>query len=261
MKVLNRLKILMLVLLVTSCAGNTPVQDSSVRQEPDLKEGSKLNVQLGVGYIKRGQYKIAKEKLELAIEQDPENLEAYSTIAVLMKMLDEKDKAEEYYQAALDIDSKNSWLRNSYGAFLCGIGRVDDAMAEFKAAYSDPFYETAYLARSNAGSCLVKNGKYNQAEPLLRKALKSDEKLSGALISMAELGLKTNRLLMSRAYIQRYHDNNKPSSESLWIQIQAEKGLKADEHYRKYARQLLNDFPDSPEAGLLEDSVRDDKRH
>lgn len=261
MKIINNFTLVMLMLLLASCAGNQPVQNLGTNKGPDLIEGAKLNVQLGVGYIKRGQYKIAKEKLELAIDQDPDNIQAYSTIALLMNMLNEHDAADDYFQQALDIDENNSWLRNSYGAFLCGIGNVEDAMVEFEAAYSDPFYETAYIAQSNAGSCLMKNGDYVRAEPLLREALRTDERLSGALLSMAELGLKTNKLLMSRAYIQRYHDANKPTAESLWIQIQSEKGLKADEHYRKYAKQLLNDFPDSAEAGLLEDSVRDDKRN
>ena len=250
-----------MLLAIASCAGNPSARNASSGSGPDLIQGSKLNVQLGVGYIKRGQHKIAKDKLELAIEQDPENIEAYSTLALLMNMLNEKDLAEEYYEEALDIDSSNSWLHNNYGTFLCGVGKVEEALEEFKIAYSDPFYETAYLAFSNAGSCLMKNNDYEKAEPLLRKALKVNANLSGALISMAELGLKTNKLLMSRAYIQRYHSNNKPSSESLWIQVQAEKGLNADKHYKKFARQLLNDFPQSMETGLLESAMKNDKRN
>lgn len=221
--------------------------------KPDLIQGSKLNTELGVGYMRRGDYKIAKQKLEKAIEQNPDNLQAYTTIALLMSRLNEKEKADEYYQEALDLAPDNASLHNSYGAFLCGAGRLDEAMAEFKAAYEDPFYETAYLARSNAGSCLVRNGRYEEAEDLLRTALRTDAELSGALISMAELGVKTKKYLMSRAYIQRYHAGNKPTAESLWIQIQAEKALGAKKEYVKYSNQLLKQFPDSTEAGLLEE--------
>ena len=245
----------LIVISLTSCASSqtssTYAFGSNNNEGPDLEAGSRLNVQLGVGYMKRGQYKVAKEKLEKAIAQDPENVEAYTTLALLMSKLNEKEKAEEYYLEAIDLKPDNTWLHNSYGVFLCGMGRLDDAMAELKSAYDDPFYETAYLARSNAGSCLVQNGEYVKAEELLRTALRSDEKLSGALISMAEIGIKTNRYLMARAYIQRYHVSTRPTSESLWIQVQAEKGLNADEHYLKYAKQLLDEFPDSKEAGLL----------
>lgn len=251
---------LLAVISLTSCVSSQQTGDaafgSNSSDGPDLEAGSKLNVELGVGYMKRGQYKVAKEKLEKAIEQNPENIEAFTTLALLMSKLNEKEKAEEYYLEAIDLQPNNTWLHNSYGVFLCGVGKIEDAMAEFKFAYEDPFYETAYLARSNAGSCLVQNGDYITSEALLRSALQSNTKLPGALLSMAEIGVKTKRYLMSRAYIQRYHIDNRPTSESLWLQIQAEKALKADEHYLKYSEQLLKAFPDSKEAGLLHELNR-----
>ena len=225
------------VISLTSCVSSQQTGGaafgSNSNDGPDLVAGSKLNVELGVGYMNRGQYKVAKEKLEKAIEQNPENLEAYTTLALLMSKLNEKDKADEYYLKAIDLEPSNTWLHNSYGVFLCGIGKIEDAMAEFKSAYEDPFYETAYLARSNAGSCLVQSGDYVKSEALLRSALQSNSNLAGALLSMAEIGVKTKRYLMARAYIQRYHINNKPTSESLWLQVQAEKALHSEEHYLK----------------------------
>jgi type IV pilus assembly protein PilF len=76
---------------------------------------------------------------------------------------------------------------------------------------------------------------------------------------MAEIGVKTEKYLMARAYIQRYHAVAQASAESLWIQIQAEKALGAEDHYLKYARQLLKEYPDSDEAGLLEDMGRNER--
>jgi type IV pilus assembly protein PilF len=76
---------------------------------------------------------------------------------------------------------------------------------------------------------------------------------------MADIGIKTERYLMARAYIQRYHAVQAPSAESLWIQIQAEKALGATDQYLKYARQLINDFPDSDEAGWVEAQARNEQ--
>lgn len=254
---------LLLVVTLTACVRSQEVSNSVTKSDrsikADLFTGSKLNVQLGVGYMQRGQYKIAKEKLEKAIKQNPDNFQAYSTLALLMHKLNKNDAAEDYYLTAVDLAPDDAWLHNSYGAFLCSIGNLEDAITEFKLAYDDPFYETAYLARSNAGSCLVKNGKYVEAEVILRKALRSDSKLSGALLSMAEIGVKTKKYLMSRAYIQRYHADNRPTAGSLWIQIQVEKALDADEHYLKFSKQLLKYFPDSSEADLLVELKRKDK--
>jgi len=84
-------------------------------------------------------------------------------------------------------------------------------------------------------------------------------KIPGSLISMAEIGVKTERYLMARAYIQRYHDVRPASAESLWLQIQAERALGAKKHYIKYARQLIRDFPDSNEAGWAEAQARSEQ--
>ncbi len=225
----------------------------------NLKEASELNTKLAVGYIQRKQYKPAKDKLEKAIEQNENNVEAYKALAYLYALLGLVDEAEEQYKEALDLNSNDSELLNSYGTFLCSNGKLDEAQEQFFQAYNNPFYEGRYLAQSNAGSCYIKQKKYRKAEALLRKSLRVQPKLPGSLISMAEIGVKTKRYMMARAYIQRYHDVKKPSADSLWIQIQAEKALGAKKHYLKYARQLIKDFPDSDEAGWVEAQARNEQ--
>lgn len=251
------------VFMLSSCTTTSTISDepvsavqSSDNQKKNLKEASEINTQLAVGYIQRQQYKPAKDKLEKAIEQNPENLTAYKTLAYLYDLLGLEDEAEQKYQEALELNPDDSDLMNYYGTFLCNNDRLEEAQEKFAAAYNNPFYENIYLAQSNAGSCYVKQGEYKKAEPLLRKSLRTHPKLAGSLISMAEVGIKTQRYLMARAYIQRYHEVKAPSAESLWIQIQAEKALGAKDQYLKYARQLINDFPDSDEAGWVEAEAR-----
>jgi type IV pilus assembly protein PilF len=230
-----------------------------VQEGPNLKDASEINVQLAVGYIQRQQYGAARDKLEKAIEQDPKNLIAYKTLAYLYALLGLNKEAIAKYDDALDLKPNDPDLLNSYGAFLCSINEVDDALVKLKEAYSNPFYDSIYLAQSNAGICLIKQGKYKEAEALLRKSLRVDPKLPGSLISMADIGIKTDRFLMARAYIERYHAVKSPSPDSLWIQIQAEKGLGSKDYYMKYVRQLINDFPDSDEAGWAETQARNEQ--
>jgi len=245
-------------------AGCTTSADKSTittkkASEPDFKEAAELNVRLAIGYIERKQYKTARDKLEKSIEQNPDYLPAYKTLAYLYALLGLTDKAEEKYQEALDLKPEDADLSNSYGAFLCSLGKYDEAQERLRVAYTNPFYETLYLAKSNAGSCYIKQGKYKKAEALLRASLRKAPKLPGSLISMAEIGVKTERYLMARAYIQRYHAVSPATPASLWIQIQAEKNLGAKDHYMKYARKLIQTFPDSDEAGWVEAQARSEQ--
>lgn len=250
-----------LLLVACTTTTTTEVEQTPTRQtsKANLKEASELNTQLAIGYIQRDQYKAAKDKLEKAIEQNPNNVVAYKTLAYLYALLGVKDEAENKYKEALDLKPDDPDLLNSYGAFLCSIGKNNEAQEQLQRAYSDPFYESAYLAQSNAGSCYVKQQEYAKAEKLLRQSLRSQPNLPGSLLSMAEVGVNTERYLMARAYIQRYHAIKPASAESLWIQIQAEKALGAKEHYMKYARQLISDFPDSDEAGWVEAQARNEQ--
>jgi type IV pilus assembly protein PilF len=244
---------------MSACSTKEEVVVDRKVSEPDLEQASALNIQLALGYIEREQLGIAQEKLEKAIEQDPDNIDAYTTMAYLKRIINEYEEAEDYYLKALDIKSNDPGIHNNYGGLLCQMGRYEDALEEIKLAYESPFYETPYLAYANAGTCLLDKGDYKDAEKMLRKALRDQPRYAGALLSMAEIGVKTDKYLMARAYIQRYHAVAKPSAESLWIQIQAEKALGAEDHYLKYAKQLLKQYPDSDEAGLLEEMARNDR--
>lgn len=248
-----------LTLSLAACSTGGEQKKEIKTSKPNLKAASELNVELAVGYIQRKQYPTAKEKLEKAIKQNPENAEAYKTLAYLYALLGLNDEAEELYKEALELKPEDSDLSNYYGTFLCSIGKLDEAQDRFKVAYSNPFYESIYLAESNAGSCYLEQQEYKKAEALLRKSLRVQPNLPGSLISMAEVGVKTERYLMARAYIQRYHLVKPASPESLWIQIQAEKSLGAQDHYMKYARKLIKQFPDSDEAGWVEAQARNEQ--
>jgi type IV pilus assembly protein PilF len=202
-----------------------------------------------VGYIQRQQYEIAREKLEKALEQSPNNVEVYKMMAYLYTVIGDPAKAEDYYREALDIKDDDPEIHNSYGTFLCQQGRGEEAQKEFSLAYNNPFYKTQYLARSNAGTCLIKLGRYADAEIQLRRALQVQPTMPDALLSMAEVGVHTDKYLMARAYIQRFHDVSKPTAESLWLQMQTEHALGADDYFEKARAMLLERFPDSQQAG------------
>ena len=259
MKQLIRIILIITITGISACSTKDEMVVDRKVTEPDLKQAAVLNVQLAIGYIERDQLGIAQEKLNKAIEQDPENIDAYTTMAYLKRKVNEMDQAEEFYLKALEIKPNDPNIHNNYGGFLCQMGRYDEALDEIRRAYEDPFYETPYLAFTNAGTCLLDKGNYKQAETMLRKALREQPKFAGALLSMAEIGVKTKKYLMARAYIQRYHAVAKPTAESLWIQVQSEKALGAEEHYLKYARRLLKDFPDSEQAGMLEEMARNER--
>ena len=238
---------MLMALTLTACGGMSKTRKNEIS---DIKEAANVNVQLASGYMQRGQIEIAKEKLLKAIDLDDTYVPAYTTMAVLMNRLGKVDEAEDYYLDALNIDSNNPELLNNYGTFLCQHKKLEDA--------KEQFYTTPHVAHGNLGYCMMKADKpdYALAEKHLRKALDANPEMRSSLMAMGELGIKTQRYLMARAYMQRYHSITKPSSSSLWIQMQAEKALGDKKNFLKLTTQLLDDFPDSVEAGKVKRAVR-----
>ncbi|MDH5484958.1 MAG: type IV pilus biogenesis/stability protein PilW [Gammaproteobacteria bacterium] len=252
MNFLSKIVLLLALVSLVACSGGS----SSVRKskkQGDSKHAAEVNVQLAIGYIKRGQMDVARDKLDKAIADDPKYVPAYTTMAALMEMMEDSAKAEEFYKKALDVDEKNSDLLNNYGTFLCKYNKIDEAIEQFNKALANKFYETPERTHANMGYCLMVAEKpdYALAEKHLRKALKVNPNMESALLAMGELGIETRRFLMARAYMQRYHGRMKPSASSLWYQIQAEKALGDEKYFVKLSRDLLKYFPDSPEAKKL----------
>lgn len=250
MKYIQQCLILLLMSTLVACSSSNTRPTEGEKRD---KEAAVLNVQLASGYIRRGNLEVAQEKLLKAISFDDKYVPAYTTLAVLMNMIGDVEKAEEYYLEALDIASNDPDLHNNYGAFLCNHGKYEEAKEQFYIALKNQFYETPEAAHSNLGYCLMqgKTPDYNTAEKHLRQALAKNPNNGSALLAMGELGLYTKKYLMSRAYMQRYHALVRPNANSLWVQIQAEHALGDRDFFIKLSKQLLKKFPESEEANKV----------
>jgi len=247
-----RIKLCLVVILLSSllsCA-STPKE---IAKEKKDNEAAKINTQLAAGYMRRGDLQIAQEKLKKAIEFDRYYVPAYTTLAVLMTILNQPVEAENLYLDALDIDPRDPNLQNNYGTFLCGIKKYDEAIEQFESSLANQFYKNPEVAHANIGYCLLQSEEadYSKVERHLRKALQMRRNMPTALLAMAELGLKTKNYLMARAYTQRYHSVAQPSAQSLWVQVQAEHALGDKKYFLEISRKLLDHFPESKEAGKL----------
>jgi len=69
-------------------------------------------------YLAQGKKDLAKQKLEEAIQKDPDNSLLYFNLGVITEQLGPKEKAPEYYQKAIDLNSKNTDALFNLGAYF-----------------------------------------------------------------------------------------------------------------------------------------------
>ena len=241
-----RIALLVLVLSVTACT--TPGQED---EESSNRKAAETNTALGQGYMQRGQYEIALEKLKRAVAFDSTYAPARTVLAILYETIGELDLAEKEYAAAAKIDPGDGDINNNYGAFLCGIGKGKEAYPYFQKAVKDPFYNTPEIAYANAGKCALTQGDLDKADVFLRQSLAYNDKLPSALISLAEVSYQMGNYLRARAFLQRFGSVGAWDEDSLLLGYRIESKLGDVKSANRYRAKLLELFPDSSQAGWV----------
>ncbi len=243
---------LFFAIALAGCAATQEVPDPSY--VPSDKAA--INTQLGVEYMKTGDYETAIVKLKKAIEDDPNYSSAYSMLGEVYRLTGQMDKAEEFFRKAVDLDPKDSGAYSNYGQFLCQVGRDAEADTMFEKALSNPLYPTAEIPLTNQGVCAARKGDLGRAEEKLRAALDRNPRVPGALLEMAEVSFRQNRPLEARGYLARYAEVARHSPRSLWLGVRVERQLGDVDAVGTYSVALKGRFPDSPETRLLIQSER-----
>jgi type IV pilus assembly protein PilF len=232
---------LMLVVGLVGCSSKAP-RDSSDASISDIY------LQKGVRYMEAGQYEVALQDLQHAVELDGRNSEAHNALAVLYERLDRPGSAEEHFRRAVSLDAGNSSALNNYGRFLCAQGQYDKAMENFRRVIDSKLYKQPWIALTNAGLCANSSGKKKEAEDYLRRALEINPTFPPALLELAKLSLETGQYMSARAFLQRYEAVAEPDAQSLWLGVQTENALGNFQTADDYINALRSRFPDSREA-------------
>jgi len=248
---MSRLLGVIAALALAACT-TTEVQPPAGASKPDLKEAARLNTQLGIDYMRKGQFDLALEKLRKALDQDDELGMAHSAIALVYQQKGEPKLASQHYKEALSINSDDAVTLNNFGIFLCGQGKAEDAEEVFLRAAKNKDNRVPADAWANAGVCLRSVPKArDRAEGYLREALRLNPKHANALVTMAQYCYDKKDYLRARAFLQRYEIASRPTAQTLWIGAQTERALGDMNSARSYERRLRTEFPESAEADAL----------
>ena len=235
-----------LAFALTACS--TLSTEKEARQDRRIAD---TNIQLGIAYMREGDFETALVKLHKALDADPDSATANGTLAILYENIGENDLAEKHFKTALRLSPEDPQTHNNYGQFLCRHGEYTQALEQFKIAARDPLYTGLAASLTNAGICAGKIPDVKQAEDYFRKALEHDKNFPYALLQMADLMFTQGKYLAARAYIQRFDGVSAPGAESLWLGVRIETALGDLSAAGNYALKLKNNFPKTVEAANL----------
>lgn len=234
--------------LLAACVSSSSVPGDKV----SLQQASQFNVELGVAYLQQGRRDLAMEKLQLALKQDSDNANAYMAIGLLYNSTGDTQRADENFRTALRKAPDNPQIQNNYAVFLCQHGKPQESEQYFLKAAENPLYPTPEAAYTNAGVCANKIPDRTEAAGYFRRALAINPNFPDALYQMARMSYEQKQYLEARAFIERFISASpKPRPEVLLLGVRTERALGNQQAAVNYAKQLIRQFPNSPEAQQL----------
>jgi len=158
----------------------------------------------------------ASAALRKAIELDPEEVEAYCSLGIVLAKQKKSDEAIAAFRKAIELDPEFAGAYISLGAVLSEQKKPDEAMAAFNRAIElDPKFAQAYInlgivlfaqkkldeaiaaynraielepenagAYGNLGAALKQQNKLDEAIAAFRKVIEIDPKFAGAYINL-----------------------------------------------------------------------------
>lgn len=225
-------------------AGMTGCQ--SMRKSDGSREAARLNAQMGIEYLRKGDIELARDKLLKAVEMDSNNAEAHGALGLLYANTGDLDQAEKHYSKSLSLEPDDPNVLNNYGAMLCAQGKYERADLQFRRASTNARYQAPEVALTNAGVCARRLPDVAKAEAYFREALKFNPRFADALGQMAMLEADQARYLNARGFLQRYEALQAPMTrEMLQLGLRIELALGGRRAAQRYAQALRDEFPGS----------------
>jgi tetratricopeptide (TPR) repeat protein len=185
-----------------------PAQQACTKAVDLGNAGAEGHMCLGLLEDGTGQYEKAAEQFQQAVQLDPTNDRAYTSLAGAYQHLNQPDKAEETYKRAIAVRPQY-WRVYSYlGSFYIAQADYEKAATMFRrAAELDP---ESYLAFNNVGAALLYAGKDDEARQAFEKSINlrpSHDAYSNIAVAQFRLRQFKNSVLSFKEAL-KFDDNN-----------------------------------------------------
>jgi type IV pilus assembly protein PilF len=232
------------LLLLSACAA-APGRSNKTRN------AAAYNVQLGIAYLNQGDIAVAKDKLDRALAEDPENPEVHSARAMLFQRMGDPAKADAEFRTALHLAPHDPEVANNYAVYLCQNGRVNDGVRRFEEAAHNALYRTPEAAYTNAGVCLRAAKRDDEARADFGRALQIKPNFAEAAFQLTNLEFQHGELGPARAAIDAFLGSYDATADLLLLGVRVARAQGDRAGAQRYARRLQLDFPGSDQVRAL----------
>ena len=224
--------------------------------EKKQNDAANYNTQLGISYLRQGDLNLAKDKLDRALKENPDNPQVHSARAMLFDRMGVQDQADSEFKAALRLAPHDPDVSNNYAVYLCQSGRTTDGVRRFEEVARNALYRTPWVAYTNAGVCLRTAKRNAEAVKSFKQALAVHPNFAEAAYQLGDLQLQDGDLKAARAQVDSYLGAFDATPDLLLLGVRVARAQNDRIAAALYSRKLRLDFPSSAQAKALADLER-----
>jgi len=238
--------------LLSACHPAPPVyQPPDRHKKPEPAQAAIANMQMALEYMRLGNLARARDRIERALSEAPDNANVEETAGLVYERLNEMTKAKHAFSAAARLGKNDPDIENSYAGFLCRTGKTADGEKLFIEVARNPVYQTPEVALLNAGVCVGSAGDVVDSERYFNRALTIKPNMPEALLQLGNLAFSRGDNSQALDYVKRYLAVNPASPDVLWLGFRAQRKLGDNTAAAAFAQRIQAEFPDSEPAQML----------
>jgi type IV pilus assembly protein PilF len=244
---------LILASVLSACHSAPPPYQPADRggRKPEPEQAAVANMQMALEYMRINNLGRARERIERALKEAPDNANVQETAGLVYERLNEMSKAQRAFAAAVRLGKQDPNIMNSYAGFLCRTGKAAAGEKIFMEVARNPVYQTPEVALVNAGVCDAASGDAVDAQRNFDRALAIRPNMPEALLESGNLALERGDAAEALDFVKRFLAVNQPTPEILWLGYRAERKLGDSTAAAGYARRVQAEFPNSEQAQAL----------
>jgi type IV pilus assembly protein PilF len=238
-----------------ACHSAPTYQQPDHHRKPEPAQAAIDNMQMALEYMRLNNLAQARDRIERALGEAPQNASVQETAGLVYERLNEMSKARHAFQAAVSLGKDNPDILNSYAGFLCRTGKAKDGEKLFIEVAKNPVYRTPEVALLNAGTCVGETGDVVDAERYFDRALAIKPNMPEALLQIGNLAFGRGDYAQALEYVQRYLALDPPSPEILMLGLKTQRKLGDNAAAAAFGRRIQTEFPDSEQAQALRTGI------
>jgi type IV pilus assembly protein PilF len=257
---MNVFRLLMVSLTILSLQACVTVEESRFSKKASPEKAVENYTQLGLGYLQKGRPDWARDRLQRALEIDPNDPQANDAMGLVWQTEGELDLAEDSFKKALREDPKFTLARHHLGRLYARMKRYKEARDLLSEVANDRYYNNRVGAYNDMALNFFRMGNSQGAIEAYTQSLRLAPYNVDALVNISTLLFEAQRYDESLKYFDRFdrlveRDQTEHTAHSLWLGIKLLTIHQQTSRGVALAAQLKQRFPNSEEYRMYQESL------